>query len=73
MVGEGFCLVIVAFVVVAGDARVKDKSHKVGLNQHLNISLTTSNYADACGREFIQRTLSHIARQHNIYSHIVEC
>lgn len=62
-----------ALVVVAADSRVEHKAGKVALYEHLYTAPASPDYSDARSGEFVECPLAHIARQHHLYAHIVEC
>ena len=59
-----------AVVVVAGVARVEHKAQQVGLDEGVDIASAATDYPNTSRREFILRTLAHIARQHNLNTHL---
>ena len=64
-------LFTVAFVVAATLARVFDKADKVGADNHLYIATATADNLDAVAFEFVLCSLTHIACEHYLDTHLL--
>lgn len=63
---------ISAVVMVAPLARVEDKTKQVRLHKGFDIALAATNDSDVVLLQHVFRTLAHIAREHNLYTHLLE-
>ena len=56
----------------AADARIEDESCEESAYYGLDVALATSYHAYAVRREFVQRAVTHIARQHHLDTQLLQ-
>ena len=61
-----------AVVVGAADARVEDEACEIALYHGGDVAAAAADDLDAVRREFVQRSIAHIARQHHLHAHLLK-
>ena len=61
---------ITAVVMVALLTRIENKAEQVGLHKGFDIARAATNDSDVILLQHVFRTLAHIAREHNLHTHI---
>lgn len=70
---DSLCALMLGAVVVgATKARVEDETCEVTLYHCGDVAAAAADDLDAVRREFVQRSIAHIARQHNLHAHLLK-